>query len=65
MGYCIPEALSYFTGMHEAFKTVLEYYLYECYSDQLDLIDKVLYKLMVIQYNTPKPRRKQSSTQEV
>ena len=47
------EAISYFTGMHEAFKPVLEHYLYECYSDQLDLIDKLLYKLMIIQYNTP------------
>ena len=47
------EAISYFTGMHEAFKPVLEHYLYECYSDQLDLIEKLLYKLMIIQYNTP------------
>ena len=48
------EAIDYFVGMHEAFKPVLEHYLYECYSDQLDLIEKLLYKLMIIQYNTPK-----------
>ena len=50
------EAISYFTGMHEAFKPVLEHYLYECYSDQLDLIDKLLYKKRVKEIAEPKAK---------
>ncbi|MDA9992381.1 hypothetical protein N9E03_01715 [bacterium] len=43
----------YFVEMHKDFKPVVEHYLNECYSDQLDLIDKTLYKLMIIRYNNP------------
>lgn len=48
----LPE-LDYFTKMHETFKPVLEHYLKECYSDQSEQWEKVLYKLMVIQYTVP------------
>lgn len=47
-----PE-LDYFTDMHDTFKPVLQHYLKECYSDQEDLWEKVLYKLMIIQYTVP------------
>lgn len=48
----LPE-MRYFTKMHEKFKPVLDYYLDECFQDQSHTWQKNLYKLMVIQYNTP------------
>ena len=52
-----PE-FDYFVEMHKDFKPVLDYYLNECYSDQLDLINKTLYKLMIIRYNNPSATEK-------
>jgi len=48
----MPE-IDYFTKMHETFKPVLEHYLKECFGDQSDRFEKVLYKLMVVQYTVP------------
>lgn len=47
-----PE-LEYFVEMHADFKPVLEHYAKTCYTDQEDDWEKVLYKLMIIQYNVP------------
>ena len=52
-----PE-FDYFVEMHKDFKPVVDHYLNECYSDQLDLIDKTLYKLMIIRYNNPSATEK-------
>ena len=55
----VPEEFSYFIEMHKDFKPVLEHYLYENYSDQSELWeDLVLYKLMIIKYNTPSATEK-------
>lgn len=47
-----PE-LEYFIEMHKDYMPVLEHYYNECFTDQIDTIDRVMYKLMVIQYTTP------------
>jgi len=47
-----PE-FDYFVEMHKDFKPVLDHYLNECYSDQQELIEKTLYKLMIIRYTNP------------
>jgi hypothetical protein len=47
-----PE-LEYFIEMHNDFKPVLEHYYKECFSDQYDKVERVLYKMMLIQYATP------------
>jgi hypothetical protein len=47
-----PE-LEYFVEMHADFKPVLEHYAKLCYKDQEPDWEKVLYKLMIIQYNVP------------
>lgn len=47
-----PE-LMYFCEMHKDFKPILDYYLKECYNLNYDKVDRILYKLMVIQYTTP------------
>ena len=47
-----PE-LEYFTQLHSAFVPVLEYYMNECFADQLDKIRFNLYKLMIIEYSHP------------
>ena len=58
-GYNFPPEFNYFVEMHKDFKPVLEHYLYENYSDQSDLWEKlVLYKLMVISYNIPSATEK-------
>jgi len=55
----IPPELTYFVEMHKDFKPVLDYYLYENYSDQAGLWENlVLYKLMVISYNIPSATEK-------
>ena len=55
----IPAELSYFIEMHKDFKPVLEHYLYQNYSDQSELWeDLILYKLMIIKYNTPSATEK-------
>ena len=54
-----PEEFSYFIEMHKDFKSVAENYLYENYSDQSHLWeDLILYKLMIIKYNTPSATEK-------
>ena len=55
----VPEEFSYFVEMHRDFKSVLEHYLYENYSDQSEKWeDLILYKLMIIKYNTPSATEK-------
>ena len=49
----LPE-LQYFMDMHADFMPVLEHYRDECFGDQKDDISSYLYKLMVVQYATPK-----------
>ena len=54
LGQPVPQELKYFAEMLEDFRPVLEHYLTENYSDQSDQWeDLILYKLMVIKYNTP------------
>lgn len=52
LAHDFPE-LEYFIEMHADFKPVLEHYANTCYTDQQDDWEKVLYKLMIIQYNVP------------
>lgn len=47
------EELEYFTKLHAAFVPYLEYYMNECFADQLDNVRFNLYKLMVIEYSHP------------
>lgn len=47
-----PE-LEYFVRMHRDFKPILEHYANTCYENQKADWQKVLYKLMIIQYNVP------------
>lgn len=47
-----PE-LEYFTELHAAFVPVLEHYMKECFTDQLERVKFNLYKLMVIEYSHP------------
>jgi hypothetical protein len=47
-----PE-LTYFTNLHKEFVPVLDYYYNECFNDQYIDVEKVLHKLMVIEYSHP------------
>lgn len=47
-----PE-LEYFFKLHEEYKQVLDYYYAECFADQASNIEKLLYKMMIIQYVCP------------
>ena len=57
--YNAPEEFKYFVEMQKDFQPVLEHYLYQNYADQMQLWeDLILYKLMVIKYNTPSATEK-------
>ena len=45
--------ITYFTDMHKDFSFVLDEVYANCFKDQHEDIEKTIYKLMVIQYNTP------------
>lgn len=47
-----PE-LEYFFKLHAEFKEVLQYYYTVCFADQAPNIEKLLYKMMVIEYSHP------------
>ena len=45
--------VKYFTDMHRDFGKILNHIYDECFQDQHQDVEKTIYKLMVIQYNTP------------
>lgn len=51
-GYSFPE-LEYFIEMQHDFQPVLEHYYNECFSDLHSSHTRVLYKLMIINYDNP------------
>lgn len=47
------QELEYFFKLHSEFKKVLQYYYTVCFADQAPDIEKLLYKMMIIEYSHP------------
>ena len=45
--------IEYFLEMHLDYKDILDHYYQECFTDQADDIERLLYKMMIIEYSCP------------